>query len=223
MSRLQEDMRRLKLSKADTKEKLIDYGKEKDFDGKNSPTVNPSKLLNNKKVKIESRDFNRNLNDEIEKAKNIQKNFSQNPQVNTGDLKLPDINKNKALKKLRQNLNINLENYRNKNKGISMESENKLINSALKEEINVKNSIQRLKKIRSNTGSINDNPIEEKKNTNNIPYEQDKKQIKHNREFSPKVNSKNSDDSLNSDINQEKENDDNINEISNMMKDILNY
>ena len=41
----------------------------KEFDRKYTPSLNPSKLLNNKRVKVESREINRNLNEEIVKTK----------------------------------------------------------------------------------------------------------------------------------------------------------
>lgn len=252
MSRYQEEIRRLKLNKADTKEKLIEYGnnntKERDNYNNNfeqkTPTANPSKLLSNKRIKVESREINRNTED-ISKTKNQKKILENNNNINTEELKLPDINinKNKALTKKKV-----LEKYQNEDIVAHKENEINKINTFLKDEMNNNKNKQKSKKtisgikkthtLNNNNNLDNNYNIEEntnKKNeenltslaalNNNNNNTNEKKYRKCSSKLPPKESIKNLNDSLNEsnekDNELEKENNKNLNEISDMMKDIL--
>lgn len=208
---LQEEIKKLKLTKLDKEKelnRLININSPKDNknliqkdpkDSKDSKQNQQLKLLN-KKVKIESREIN-----------NKNENKKNNPLLNSGDLRLPNINKSVALRKLKETMDQNLEKFHNEKKGILKEN-NFLKKSASKKEYNNEfiideeiNHDNNNKKIKKNSTIISPRMKSVDFNNNN------------NTNKIRKVN-----ESINSDFEKEKENDENINEISNMMKDILN-
>ena len=178
--------------------------------------------MNNKRVKIESRDIiEKNFNENNNIDNNSSKKLNPISQINSGDLKLPNINKSVALRKLKETMDKNMEKYNNEKNGILKNNENKLnSNSQLQSQHRPKksNSQAQFNNYDSNNDSSNNND-------NNI---QEKNHKKNNSKFSPRLKSvdfneniNKINETLNSDLDKEKENDENINEISNMMKDIL--
>ncbi len=230
LSRYQEEIKRLKFVKIELA-KNMDNNREKENEIKNN--TNPSNKLFNKKIKLEAKDYVKdneaNLMDNYIKNKlNNKKSLIDKNQDNYNiDLKLPDINKNQKIlginkkypssnKERIEKENLN-SNYKEKEYENLNANENPLLikKDMLKRdysgEYKNKYNNQNVKKLNENFNE--ENTINEKKRKHFS-----RKKISGDEE---KFKNKNLDTS-NSIQNLEEENEININEISNMMKNILN-
>jgi hypothetical protein len=218
----------------------------------NNLNKNPSKLLNNKRVKIDLKEIisentiNENKHETENKIMNI-------PKIKPMNFRLPNINKSIALRKFKENKDINqninidknifkdidIDKYlEKKEKGILKEN----LNTQPNEKLIKSNSQVKFIKINytdeENNYHTDDNFIINNNNLKEIENKNKNKKFISKFSNSPKIKSINlniedkenlqekidkiHNDTLNSDFDKEKENNENINEISNMMKHILN-